>query len=230
MGQLRAFIDDWTTKYEQALQDIPMFAQEPPAWTRERLQTVVRAYAHSRTGFPEFLWYVASRAPSTAEKNVVLENIADEFGIGNGGNKTSHEQLYWRLAGAVGLNPETFIKEEVLGQHTNLPFLEEFNRGHLRWILFQPWDRVWSAFAAYERLDNPDADNMHRLFKHHGLSDPDLEFIEVHRRVAHYGEAEPLLESVWKRDADAVRAGFNFIGEHQNRMWRKIYRLALHQT
>ncbi|MEN9561708.1 MAG: hypothetical protein RIQ56_981 [Candidatus Parcubacteria bacterium] len=224
MESLRKFLQAWEPQYDRAAQAIAMFDQTRPLeWTQDQKGFFARTLYHSRGHFYKFLWHLGSRAQSKEQKEVILDNIRDEFGIGaDGVSRFSHEQLYWHFADAVGVNTDAIIREEILGEKTNLPFIKEFNQGHLEWIMTKPWDYVWGAFSAYERLDNLDYENLYRLAVRLGVSGKALVFYEVHREVEHYESATPLLEAIWDRDPDAVRAGFDFIGQHQLSMWRHM--------
>lgn len=224
MQTLRDFLKSWDPNYNRATQAIALFDRTKLLkWTPEQKKFFARTLYHSRGHFYKFLWYLGSKAPSKECKEIVLDNIRDEFGIGTDGvNRSSHEELYWRFAKAVGLDTNAIIHEEILGEATNLPFIREFNQGHLDYILTRLWDDVWAAFSAYERLDNLDYENLYHLAVRLGISGKALVFYEVHREVEHYEAATPLLEEIWKRNPDAVRRGFHFIGDHQLKMWKQM--------
>ena len=224
MQVLQNFLQSWDPNYDRTAQATALFDQTKPLeWTPGQKKFFARTLYHSRGHFYKFLWYLGSKSPSKACKEVILDNIRDEFGIGaDGVSRSSHEQLYWHFAEAVGLDTDAIIREEILGEATNLPFIREFNQGHLEYILTRPWDDVWAAFSAYERLDNLDYENLYRLAVRLGVSGKALVFYEVHREVEHYEAATPLLQDIWERNPDAVRTGFEFIADHQLKMWRQM--------
>ena len=224
MQVLQNFLQSWDPNYDRTAQATALFDQTKPLeWTPGQKKFFARTLYHSRGHFYKFLWYLGSKSPSKACKEVILDNIRDEFGIGaDGVSRSSHEQLYWHFAEAVGLDTDAIIREEILGEATNLPFIREFNQGHLEYILTRPWDDVWAAFSAYERLDNLDYENLYRLAVRLGVSGKALVFHEVHREVEHYEAATPLLQDIWERNPDAVRTGFEFIADHQLKMWRQM--------
>jgi len=224
MQAMQDFLRLWDHDYARAAQAIALFDQTKPLeWTPAQQEFFARALYHSRGHFYKFLWYLGSISPSKECKEVILANIKDEFGIcADGVSRFSHEQLYWNFAEAVGLDKNTLIREEVLAEATNLPFIREFNEGHLDYILTQPWNYVWAAFSAYERLDNLDYENLYRLAVRLGVSGKALVFYEVHREVEHYEAATPLLEEIWRRNPDAVRGGFEFIASHQIKVWQRM--------
>ena len=215
MQTLNVFLQEWEKGYVETNKATPLFdSARISAFTPSQKQLFALAFYHARGHFYKFLWFMGSLAPSEEFKKIILDNITEEFG----GNKCSHEQLYMEFAKAVGVD----VVEEVLTGRTNLPFIEEFNRGHINWLLTHDWDHKWSAFSAYERLDNVDYENLYHLAANLGLSGRPLLFFEVHRVVEHYDQASSLLEQIWQRNPEAVRAGFDFIGMHQAKLWREL--------
>lgn len=77
-----------------------------------------------------------------------MKNISEEL---NSSSK-SHEQLYIEFANSVGAN----LEKELIDEENYLPFLQDFNRGHLKWLHAHDADERFAALSAYERLDNID--------------------------------------------------------------------------
>lgn len=67
--------------------------------------------------------------------------------------------MYFDFAESVGAN----LNEEVMTEEHYLPKIKAFNKGHLKWLHEHSNDERLCAFAAYERLDNIDYINLHKL-------------------------------------------------------------------
>ncbi len=215
MNTLQAFLMEWEEGYREESHSIALFDPKLAGHlSREQKELFARTFYHARGKFYKFLWYIGSFAPSEGYKDVILANIREEFG----GKGRSHEELIFEFGNALGIT----LLEETLTDRTNLPFIEQYNQGHIQWLLTHEWDERWSAFAAYERLDNVDYENLYRLVQGFGLPESTLLFYEVHRKIEHYEKAAPLLEKVWQRKPEAVQAGFSFIGTHQLKLWKNL--------
>ena len=212
---LQEFLDRWDREYSWASKAIRLFdARETGTLSLAQKGFFARSFYHIRGEFYKFLWYLGSTLPTEEHKEVVLGNIREEFG----GKYSSHEQLYGEFAACFGVD----IADEAVSGRTNLPFIREFNHGHIEWIMARGWQEGWAAFSAYERLDNIDYDNLCSLAHSFELEGRALLFFEVHRAVEHFQAASPLLEALWETNPQSVRDGFNFIGQHQIQLWQKL--------
>jgi pyrroloquinoline quinone (PQQ) biosynthesis protein C len=216
--RLEIFIEEWQDWYSSEAKTVPLFNQEKTLeLTQKQKDVFVRLFYHARGHFSRFLWTLGNSAPSSSYKKVVINNIKEELGAGVF-NLPAHEELYANFAGALGVN----ILEEALSEQTYLDFLQEFNRQHVTWLLSHDWDHKWAAFSAYELLDNVDYENLFIVAKGFGLPADALTFFEVHRGGDHFEKTKWRLQEIWQRNPEAVRAGFEFIGNHQIAMWKKL--------
>ena len=223
MQSLKDFLLKWGSEYEFLSHAVTIF--NPTAsvtWSRQQKKLFVRLFYHARGHFDRFLWIMASMAPSTTYRSVILQNITDELGGLREGD-LSHEQLLFRFAKV--LDPQ--IEKEVRTEENYLPFLKAFNKGHVDALLKADWDYKWAMFSAYEHLDNVDYENLLRLVEGMGVTGNNLEFFNVHRKGNHFEKTFLLLEEVWNRDSRTVRQAFDFIGRHQLSMWRSMSRAIL---
>ena len=217
MGSLSEFLKEWDQQQRAEHIKISLFKlEEVKNWTDAQKQYFVKLFYHLRGHFHDFLWFMANHAPTKEAKQAILGNISEEFG----GDKKSHEQLYFEFASALGVN----LIDEVANQTTYLPFAKEFNRKHLQWLANTDWDGKVIAFAAYERLDNVDYADLLSLAQSIGITSRGLLFFEVHKKVQHYEMVEEYLnlKDLWEKDPQKVKTGFNFIGQHQNQMWKNL--------
>lgn len=218
MQKLQDFLSGWDTQYATSARSIPLFnPADPILWNEQHKRLFARLFYHSRGHFDRFLWVMASLAPSAEYRSVVMRNITDELG-GLRPEDLSHEQLFYQFA--EKLDPE--IRDEPRDAAFYLPFLRQFNDGHIKALLNADWDTKWAIFSAYEMLDNTDYNNLFWLAETLGLSGDALVFFNVHRNGDHFGETFQLLEAVWARDPQMVRTSFDFIGTHQLVMWREM--------
>jgi hypothetical protein len=86
----------------------------------------------------------------------------------------------------------------------------------------EDFELAWSAFGAYEKLDNVDYDNLYNFAISLGSSKKGLVFFDIHRHVEHYENIDPLLQTIWDKNPELVRKGFEFIGNHQLAMWSRL--------
>ena len=103
--------------YIKALSSIDMFdTNKTILWNMEQKQAFAKFFYHARGHFYKFLWCIGSRSKTKTMKDMVLENIKEEFGD----EKKSHEQLYLDFAKALGVTLDNEIWEEKY----YLPFLQ----------------------------------------------------------------------------------------------------------
>lgn len=214
-SEFQEFINEWEEGYRRRAAAIPLFSEQAAGLGTEQKRLFVRLFYHARGHFYLFLWIMASLAPSADYRSVVIRNINDELG-GLDETHVSHEQLFFRFAKTI----DTLVEEEAKTEENYLPFLREFDEGHIRSLMNADWDGKWSIFSAYELLDNTDYNNLYVLAENLGARGDALTFFDVHRHGDHFGETFQLLQKTWDKDPDVVKKSFDFIGEHQLRMWR----------
>lgn len=212
---LSDYVSAWEENYQQKVGRLPLF---DPAltrqWTMAQRQFFVKAFYHIRGHCNDFFWFVANHTSDIRVKEIILENTREEYGK----DLLSHEQLFYQFAEAMGCN----MHEEVVNQTTNLPFIQAFNTGHLRWLAQHDSDAQFAAFSAYEKLDNPDYTHLYALAESFGLDKKPLTFFYVHTFVEHFEETSPILEEIWNRSPESVKAAFDFIGDHQYAVWKQL--------
>lgn len=162
------------------------------------------------------MWYLGNTAPDEQSKQAILDNIREEFG----GRGKSHERLYADFTQSLGVD----LTDEVLHERTYLPFARAFNKEHLIWLHNHDWDSRTAAFSAYERLDNVDYEDLFTLAKNLGVPHTALRFFEVHKHVTHYEMASSSFDlgGLWGRNSEKVMEAYQFIGDHQNKMWSQL--------
>lgn len=225
MESLKDFLNEWDQKQREEHKKIPLFNPEKvKQLTDSQKKYFVKVFYHVRGHFHGFLWFMANHSPNNQGKQAILENMAEEFG----GDGKSHEQLYFDFGHALGVD----LTDEVLNQTSYLSFAKEFNRKHLEWLAGADWDGKIIAFAAYERLDNVDYRDLLELARACGVSGEALLFFEVHAKVQHFEMANEHLglQKLWEKDPQKVKDGFNFIGDHQNQMWRDLSHETFHAS
>lgn len=210
-----AFIDNWVEEYTKEIKKIRVL---DPSYTKnlnyDQKQTFVKLFYHLRGHFFDFLWYMGNNAPEKKFKEVILLNIKDEFS----GHGPSHERLYLKFSESLGV----CLKNEYFEQKYYEPFALEFNKKHIKWLTENSWDDCFSAFSAYEKLDNIDYENLYYVAKSFKLSEQNLVFFNVHRLVEHYSSTMELLKDIWIKNSKSVQKGFNFIKDTQLWMWKKL--------
>lgn len=214
---MESFLKTWEDQYQKEASAIALFSDAAKRLSKEQKQLFVRLFYHARAYFDHFLWIMASLAPNFEYRSVVLKNITDELG-GNDISHVSHEQLFIKFAEALGVD----VLSELKSKENYLPFLQEFNDGHIQALLNTSWEEKWAIFSAYELLDNADYNNLYKLALNMGLSGDALTFFEVHKHGNHFGETFKLLEKIWNTDSALVQRSFDFIGGHQLKMWNSL--------
>ncbi|MDX2165068.1 MAG: iron-containing redox enzyme family protein [Gammaproteobacteria bacterium] len=214
--ELNSFLDEWDQRYKLQAQSIPLFIEtENRGWNIKQKKFFARAFYHVRGHFHDFLWYLGNHAPDKRSKEVILHNLMEEFG----GQAQSHEKLYIHFAKSLDVQD---INDEILEQTTYLPFIKEFNKGHLSRLYTHSWHDNLAIFSAYERLDNIDYTNLMTLVKNWGIPDKDSVFFKVHMLVEHFETTLSTLLSIWTINKQTVIDAFNFIASHQLQMWKNL--------
>jgi pyrroloquinoline quinone (PQQ) biosynthesis protein C len=213
---LAEFLQQWDEQYQEQASQIELFNPAWVAsWTEKQKIFFTQAFYHQRAHFVNFLWYLGNVAPDSKSKQMILNNIKDEFG---GERGFSHEQLYLNFAESMGVD----LTNEFIDPQYYLPFLKDYNQGHLQWLHNHDWHHQLSSYAAYERLDRIDYLNLKTVAQAMGATGKAMTFFNVHIYVKHYEEAEAVYYDVWQIDPKAVKAGFKFISNHQMEIWRKM--------
>lgn len=208
------YLQQWDHAYQQRAQQIPLFDLDRTAnWSTEQRHRFVKLFYHARGHFYRFLWLLGNEAPNKKFKDLILANIAEEFGE----RARSHEQLYDYFAQAMGVNT---IQQEYIHDTHHIPKLQQFNNGHLVWLSEHPWSLKWAAFSAYERLDNVDYINLLALARSLGMTGRGVAFFRVHQKANHFDQTYQALISIWRQTPEGVNKAFTFIQHHQLEMWR----------
>jgi Iron-containing redox enzyme len=211
---LQQFIEIKTADYQTKAQNLILFQPEfAQNLTLEQKQKFALTFYHIRGKFYKFLWYLGSFAPTKQYKQVVIDNLWEEFG-----QTISHEQWYYKFASEFGVD----CKREILEEKYNYQWVKDYNEEHIRFILTKPFEQVWSIFGAYEALDNIDYDNLYKLAQNLSSTKQGLVFFDIHRRAGHFETISPLLQTIWDKDPESVKLGFEFIFEHQLQMWQNL--------
>jgi len=215
IDSLQNFLNDLDQDYTSMQNTIPLFnPQKTCKWTVEQKIYFAKVFYHVRGYFHNFLWYMGNHAPDAEFKKIVLHNIAEEFSI----NGRSHEQLYIDFAKSVGADLST----EFYNEDHHLPFIKEFNKQHLKWLSTHDWPSCVAAFSAYERLDNIDYAKLLELAKSLGTEKRGLVFFNVHIVVEHFETTLNTLIAIWENNEEKIKEAFNFIREHQIKMWNNL--------
>ena len=213
MNEIDIYLQQQLNQYLSQQQKIPLLSKSLKLNTEQQKKFCLVFY-HARGHFYKFLWTLGSFAPTLEHKNVIIANFIEEFG----GKSISHEQLYIRFANAINVDILTEIKSE---SHYPI-FLKNFNKGHIDWLLNNNWTAKWSAFSAYEYLDNTDYRQLLNLVRNFDVLKTDLGFFIVHANAKHFESTSELLFKLWQNDSESVKQGFNFILDHQLQMWTEL--------
>jgi len=215
---LDTFLRQWEQEYQTQLDTIPLLdPQQANALSPQQRKYFAELFWHVRGHFAEFLFLLANLATNRNKRLMIVDNIADELGARADGH-TAHDVLYNRFSKALGADTERYI----LASSPYPQFLRDYNQTHLKFFLDEPWDVCDAAFSSYEYLDNADYGAVEKVGKAWGLSRKELEFFEVHRKSDHFGEVSEDLSEIWVQDNKTVQRGFDFIGNHQLKMWREL--------
>lgn len=213
--ELQEFIRDWTRQYNTKMDTVDLFDPNwTQSWTFEQKAFFARAFYHVRGHCNDFFWFVANHTNDIRVKNVILENTEEEYGKA----LRSHEQLYLKFAQEFHFD----LKDELVNKTTNLPFIADFNKGHIEWLVNHEPDYHFAAFSAYEKLDNPDYNYLYNLAVSISANKNNLTFFDVHRYVEHFEATSEVLNEIWDKNSNIVYEAFEFIGNHQLKMWNNL--------
>ena len=210
------FLIVWDEEYKSQTEKIDLFKSELTSrWNDHQRKQFVRLLYHQRGHFDDILWLIGSFAPDANTKEMILNNIRDEFGQGG----RSHEKLYLDFANSMGVD----LAYELINEEFYLPFLKDYNQGCLRWMRGHDWNHKLTAFAALERLDNVDYSSLKKVVTSFGLEKIDLVFFDVHIHVQHFDRIDDGgFHGIWDSQPELVANVFNFIGNYQLDIWKKI--------
>lgn len=195
------------------MERIPLFDHERISTLNEQQsQLFAGVLYHIRGYLHDFIWHLINIAPNKHFKRLLIENIVEE----SGGDGLSHECLYGFFASELGID----IRTECYQKRYYYSFVREFNDGHLKWLATHNFAYGFSAYSAYECLDNVDYLMLVNAVKGFGVSKRALAFFELHSKVLHYETTASDLADIWERDPKAVISGYEFIFSHQLRVWR----------
>ncbi|WP_032113958.1 iron-containing redox enzyme family protein [Candidatus Paracaedibacter symbiosus] len=209
------FLQQWDQEYSASLSRIDLFNSSLTAqWKPSQKIYFAKLFYHVRGHFIDFLWLLGNHASDKTTKDIILANLAEEFNS----SAKSHEQMYIDFATSI----EADLSEEIIENKYYLPFIQEYNKDHLRWLINNNEEKRFSAFSAYERLDNVDYKYLAELATSLKASRKGLVFFKVHLKAQHFGNTEDYLFSIWQENSACVKESFNFIGNHQLKMWKNL--------
>jgi hypothetical protein len=205
---LNSFLSAWDADYEARIKSIDLFNRSiAQNYTTEQIQYFIKIFYHARGHFKDFLWHLGNYAPNKNLKDIILENIEEEFG-----DTISHEQLYIDFATQMGVD----LTDVMINREYYLPEIKAFNEGHVRWSYAHCWDAQFASFSAYERLDSTDYEALTNLFPNEHL------FFKIHRKAKHFDKTYEELLAIWDRDPTNIYTAFDFITKTQTKMWQDL--------
>ena len=206
----------WDESYTQALHQIPMFDPEVTArWSPAQRQYFAAAFYHVRGHFGEVLWELGNVLPTGKLKNIVLDNIREEFG----GDGPNHRSLYVDICKELGID----LTREHLENKYNFSWIRQYNEVQVRAAHEQGWRLAIIGFAVGEHLDNIDFVELRSIFESFGIERKQLHFFNEHADAEHFaGALEQTLHDEWDRDPDQVQAAFHAVRYFQIDMWTKL--------
>jgi hypothetical protein len=208
-AELIEFLVAWDEGYKSQMQLIPLFNSSLTGqWTAEQKIYFARIFYHSRGHFRDLLWHLGNFAPNKIIKEIILENIAEEFN----GNGLSHEEMYLDFALEMGVD----LRQEIIKEEYYTPEMREFNKKHVEWVINHDWKSNFAMFSAYERQDKTDYEFLS------GLTEPEHMFFRIHRLALHFDKTYEVLQEIWQEDANIVTEAFKFIADTQVVMWRQL--------
>ncbi len=212
---LREMDERQSREYSQLL----LFDTDDTAqWSDPKKQYFVRVFYHTRGHFDRLLWTRLVYAPTAKDKRRILDYMAEEAGLEGRKNRPSHERLFAVFAESLGVD----LTPEITEGEDYLPFARDFNNGLIQWFRKNDWESGEVGFAAYERLDNVDYEFMYKLAQSVRVPERAMVFFRVHKEARHFEKTSGNLPQVWRRNEDKVRNAFDFIYNHQLKMWKGL--------
>lgn len=213
---LEHFIKNWGNNYAQDAEKLPLFNTNlVKKWSTHNIKRFVTCFYHIRGHFHDFMWQVASKSKKPSVKKIILDNISEEINCSG----KSHEKLYLQFAHSLNIN----LEQEFATQQHNSDIAQLFNKGHLLWLSQHSPNACFAAFSAYEKLDNLDYKYLYNIAKTIQNDNVALTFFKIHNQVKHFDNTYKALAEVWINSHKTVIDAFNFIGEHQLKMWQELY-------
>jgi hypothetical protein len=212
--ELNNFLKEWDTNYKSQAEKINLFNKTLTSeWRNSQRKYFIKIFYHSRGHFSDFLFHLGNYAPNKVFKEMILENIKEEFS----GDHLSHEQLYldFALKEGVDLSNEHFENKYYIEK------MKQFNSIHMEWLYkHKNWDSKLSAFSAYERLDSTDYELLSNVLFNR-LEDEHV-FFKIHREADHFDKTYSGLITAWQENRHLVEEAFSFVEKIQLDMWRDL--------
>ncbi len=217
--KLQHFLKLWDADYKARLEKIDIFNSKITSqWSSSQIKFFIRVLYHLRGHFSDVLWYMGNFAPDYETKQMVIDNIRDEFGM-QGQASLSHEQLYMNFAKSFGVD----LYSELVDEEFYLPFARAYIEGQLRWLRNTDWDKRVVGFSAIERLDNIDYISLRDIAISIGASGKTLTFFHVHIGADHFESVlNTSLTKIWLVNPKLVEEVFHFIGDYQTNMFNHL--------
>lgn len=218
LSEFNLFLLQWDECYQAILQKNPLFqTNKTAAWSMEQKKLLVGYLYHIRGHFHDLLWEMGNSAPTAKFKEMIIDNIRDEFG----GNGLSHEKLYYLFAEHFNLD----LRLELLDNHYYADFIKNCQDTVLRWFKDANWNYKLSAFVAIERLDNIDYANLLGLARSLDQLTPREEaFFLIHINAAHFSdEMKKELLKIWMTNRSTVEEGFAMVSQLYTSIWQTLY-------
>lgn len=212
------FLTAWDTRYQSVVQQNSLFhAHTTAQWSSEQKKRLVGYLYHIRGHFHQLLWEMGNTAPTASFKEMIIDNIRDEFGE----NGLSHEVLYYLFARHFGVD----LRLELLDGHYYADFIRRYHDTLLRWFKLAEWEAKLSAFAAIERLDNIDYTYLLGLATSLDTLNPrETAFFYIHMNVVHFSDKmKDALVTIWSKNRGIVEESFEIVLTVQTAMWQSLF-------
>ena len=216
-------------QYNSKMSELRLFSRTNTLdWLQK--QTFAIVFYHIRGHFSELIWLLGNFAPSVEYKQILLQNIAEEFG----GTGISHEQMYLNFVNSfistirieiAYENLQKLYEDSSATTFNRCNIAKRFNTKHQDFLKSSSsWASKWALFCTYEYLDKVDYDFLLKMLKNR-LSDVngvDFTFFEVHARADHFHDTRQLLEKSWFHEPQEVKKGIDFTLNTQLTMWTQL--------
>lgn len=213
---LSSYIENIINSYSDKVRKLPLFADDfARCLTLKQKKLFIKIFYHARGKFHDFLWYVGSNTQNAKVKKIVIQNIAEEFN----GSAASHEEMYMYFANYFNVN----LTKEFLKNKYYIKSVRDFNNNHINYLVNHNDDHRISAFSAYEKLDNIDYPFLLKFASNMGAKGKALIFFKIHAAVEHFESTRGMLDSIWKKNSDAVKKSFEFITNNQLFLWNSLF-------
>lgn len=211
------YVDSIINSYSDKVKKLPFFAEDfATSLTPEQKKMFIKIFYHARGKFHDFLWYVGSNTQNAKVKKLVLQNISEEFN----GSAASHEEMYMHFANQFNVD----LTKEFFENKYYIKSIRDFNDNHISYLVNNDDNHRIAALSAYEKLDNIDYPFLLEFASQMGAKRKALIFFKVHALVEHFEATKETLESVWEKDAEAVKKSFEFITNNQLYLWDSLFK------